>query len=257
MQALLVVLINPVEGREDDFNNWYTHVHIRDVMRFAGSIRVQRLVESENQVETPSHKYFTLYDTFDPALLSLEHREAMGTRRMVITHAHDQASVINAYYYPVASRTNCPTALTCDEQPLILEMIDVPTEQRDVFEDHYAGSRLPDLLRAPGHMAGALMRFDRAGQMFEFEPAFSHIAVWRVDDLPRALPAWQKESLPPFLNGLRRQVGCYIPQAPYLTRDHVLRASTDELAVEEAMRQRAEQENATTEQLGLKWADER
>ena len=55
MQPVLTVLINPVAGREDDFNDWYTNVHIRDVMRFAGSIRVQRLLASAVQLEEPGH----------------------------------------------------------------------------------------------------------------------------------------------------------------------------------------------------------
>ncbi|MDH4565184.1 hypothetical protein E8E95_00600 [Pseudomonas sp. BN414] len=251
MQAVLTVLINPVQNRDDDFNDWYTNVHIRDVMRFAGSIRVQRLVASPVQIEEPPHRYFTLYDTFDPVLLSREHRDAMGTRRMVVTHAHDKANVINGYYYPVASRTLQPTHLTSDDQPLILEQLNVPESQRAAFEDWYASVRLPDLLRTDGHVSGTLLRFEQYGQMFKFDPAFSHVALWRVEDLRSALEAWRH--VPDRLELNSRRVSCFDPMGPYLTRDHVLNASQDALAIEEAARQRAEKSSATTEQLGITW----
>ncbi|SCW94263.1 hypothetical protein SAMN02927924_04466 [Sphingobium faniae] len=253
MQAFLTVLINPVEGRDADFNDWYTHVHIRDVMRFAGSVRVQRLVASEIQMEAPSHRYFTLYDTFDPALLSREHRDAMGTRRMVVTHAHDKANVINGYYYPIAARTNAPTDLTPDDQPLILEQIDVPMAQRADFEDWYAAERMPALLTSPAHVAGMLLRFDPAGQMLEFDPVFSHIALWRVANVHAALASWRNLPTDSPLSTLKRKVGCFEPMAPYLTRDHVLQASDELLEIEEAARRRAEASAATTGQPGVKW----
>ncbi|MCK9542594.1 MAG: hypothetical protein M0R03_11260 [Novosphingobium sp.] len=253
MQSFLTVLINPVAGREDDFNDWYTNVHIRDVMRFAGSIRVQRLIAAEIQVQTPSHKYFTIYDTFDPALLSLEHKQAMGTRRMVVTHAHDKTDVINGYYYPVAARTNQPTSLTPDNQSLVLEQINVPAARQADFEDWYATDRLPALLCRPSHVSGMLMRFDPAGQMFTFEPAFSHIAIWRVENLASALPAWSEGPADGRMAELNRRVAFFDVMGPYLTRDDVFNASEEQLEVEEAARRRAEQSTATTAELGVKW----
>ncbi|HSV84660.1 MAG TPA: hypothetical protein VLK85_36110 [Ramlibacter sp.] len=253
MQATLTVLIDPVAGREGDFNDWLTNVHIRDVMRFAGAIRVQRLVASPHQVTQPSHRYFTIYDTFDPALLSREHREAMGTRRMVVTNAHDRSNVINGYYYPVAARTNQPTALTPNEQPLVLEQMDVPEHARGEFEDWYATVRLPALLRCPSHVSGTLMRSDPWGQMFVFPPAYSHIALWRIDDLPTALDTWRRSVSGTPLEAVKRRVTCFEPLEPYLTRDQVAHATVKELEIEEMARRRAEESAATTEQLGVKW----
>lgn len=239
MQAVLTVLNNPLEGRDDAFNDWYTNVHIRDVMRFRGSIRVQRLVASTVQVEAPSHRYFTIYDTFDPALLSQEHHDAAGTRRMVVKIDYDRPGIINGYYYPVASRTNDPVCLTPDGMPMILEQIDIPAEQRDTVEDWYACEHLPRLLKQPAHVSGTLMRFDPAGQLAQFTPIYSHVAIWRVSDLAAASESWRRVALGT-LEGLKRRVSCFEPMEPYLTRDHVFNAPAEMLAVEEAARQRAE-----------------
>ena len=239
MQAILTVLNSPLEGRDAAFNDWYTNVHIRDVMRFGGSIRVQRLVASDVQVEAPSHRYFTIYDTFDPALLSQEHHDAAGTRRMVVKIDYDRPNIINGYYYPVASRTNDPVCLTPDRQPMILEQMDIPAEKREALEDWYATAHIPGLLKQPGHVSGTLMRFDPAGQLAQFTPVYSHIAIWRVTDLVAAIEAWRGAAPDP-LAGLKRRVSCFEPMEPYLTRDHVLNASDEELAVEEGARLRAE-----------------
>jgi len=240
MQAVLTVLINALDGRDREFDDWYGNVHIRDVMRFGGSIRVQRLVASAVQVEAPSHRYLTLYDTFDPALLSQEHHDAVGTRRMVVARDYDKPNIINGYYYPVASRTNDPVALAPEDAPLIFEQIDVPADRRQAFEAWYADVRMPEVTRQPAHLSGALMRFDPAGQLAAFTPVYSHVAIWRVSDLAGVIDSWREVPREP-LEGLRRRVGCFEPIEPYLTRDHVLNASEAMNEAEEAARRRAEE----------------
>lgn len=239
MQAMLTVLTDALEGRDKEFNDWYSNVHIRDVMRFGGSLRVQRLVASGVQLAPPSHRYFTIYDTFDPALLSQEHHDAVGTRRMVVKIDYDKPRMINGYYYPVAARTNDPVMLTPDHQAMILEQIDVPHDRREEVEDWYAEARIADLIKHPAHVSGMLMRFDQAGQLAVFTPVYSHIAIWRVTDLAMAIDSWRDVPGGP-LEGLKRRVSCFEPMEPYLTRDHVLNASDEELEIEEAARLRAE-----------------
>ena len=37
-----IVLTNPVAGREDEFNDWYTHTHIPDVLAIPGIVAATR-----------------------------------------------------------------------------------------------------------------------------------------------------------------------------------------------------------------------
>src|SRR3546814_993606 len=66
IEAILVVLTKAVPGRDDDLNDWYTNIHIRDALRFRGSITAQRFKRSENQVQTLTPdfdwQYLALYD---------------------------------------------------------------------------------------------------------------------------------------------------------------------------------------------------
>src|SRR3546814_15537661 len=65
-------------GRDDDLNDWYTNIHIRDALRFRGSITAQRFKRSENQVQTLTPdfdwQYLALYDVFDAQRRSEERR---------------------------------------------------------------------------------------------------------------------------------------------------------------------------------------
>src|ERR1700744_915197 len=86
IEAILVVLTNPVEGRDDDFNDWYTNIHTRDAMRFRGSIAQQRFSFAQERVQDYPNgfvaKYLALYEVYDAAKFS------SGARRQCPDIAH-------------------------------------------------------------------------------------------------------------------------------------------------------------------------
>lgn len=92
----LVVFTNPVEGREDEYNEWYTGRHLDDVLAAAGFSAAQRFkwVPSKLSRNAP-HNYMAIYEIDD------EHREqaekalleAAGTAAMPISDAMDKRPV--------------------------------------------------------------------------------------------------------------------------------------------------------------------
>ncbi|GEM31280.1 hypothetical protein NN3_22870 [Nocardia neocaledoniensis NBRC 108232] len=86
------VLTNPVEGREDEFNEWYTNTHVRDVLRIPGFVSAQRFeLSSDGQRAAGPHpwRYFALYEieTDDlPAVLD-ELARRYDTADMVMSSA--------------------------------------------------------------------------------------------------------------------------------------------------------------------------
>ena len=79
---------------EDDFNDWYTNVHLADVLRIPGIVSAQRFILSSDQRAQPPYpyKYFALYeietDDLKGVLATLQERA--GTEAMVISPAIDQ-----------------------------------------------------------------------------------------------------------------------------------------------------------------------
>jgi hypothetical protein len=62
---VFVVLTNPVEGREDDYNDWYTNQHLPDLLRIDGFISAQRfeLTEVQRLTQFPHpYKYAAFYE---------------------------------------------------------------------------------------------------------------------------------------------------------------------------------------------------
>ncbi len=60
---LVMVHSNPVEGREDEFNEWYEHVHLDEVLRSAGFRSAQRYQLAAQAGFSSSHRYLAIYET--------------------------------------------------------------------------------------------------------------------------------------------------------------------------------------------------
>ena len=61
--ALLVVLTEPVEGREDEYNHWYTGKHLDDVLAAAGFEAAQRFKFVPSKLSRrPAAPYLAIYE---------------------------------------------------------------------------------------------------------------------------------------------------------------------------------------------------
>jgi hypothetical protein len=101
----LVVLTNPVPGREDEFNDWYTNRHLADVVAVPGFVAAQRFEISGVLSEGSNWKYLAIYDveTDDPGA-ALEALRARGTTgQIVVTDALEKASTYAVLYSPITS----------------------------------------------------------------------------------------------------------------------------------------------------------
>lgn len=84
---VLVVLSNPVAGREDEFNAWYTGQHLPDVLRVPGFVAAQRFAFA-GEGEHP-WKYLAIYEveTADVAATLATLMARAGTPDMAISSA--------------------------------------------------------------------------------------------------------------------------------------------------------------------------
>ena len=85
----LVVFSEPFEGREDEFNEWYTGRHLSDICALPGFTSAQRFELNSVSMGTTLNKYMAIYDveTDDPDGV-IEHMFAMrDTEAMPISPA--------------------------------------------------------------------------------------------------------------------------------------------------------------------------
>ncbi len=96
---VLVVHSNAVEGREDEYNDWYSNRHLDDLRALSGVTSARRLKLANRQMRTQSaFKYLAMYeieaDDVDAVIDELYSR--IGTERMPRSEAlaDDVAAVL-------------------------------------------------------------------------------------------------------------------------------------------------------------------
>jgi hypothetical protein len=103
----LVVYTNPVEGREDDYNEWYDNQHLGDVIAAAGFDRAERLRLTDIGMPTAGqHRYLALYqvETDDPEAAWKGLIAAAGTDAMPMSDAIDVANSSIGFFETISER---------------------------------------------------------------------------------------------------------------------------------------------------------
>lgn len=79
-QHLLLALTNPVEGRDDEFNDWYSNRHLDDLLQIPGVRAARRYALSDVQRMPPPYpyKYCALYEIVTDDLSGV--MKALGER---------------------------------------------------------------------------------------------------------------------------------------------------------------------------------
>jgi len=82
-EHIFIALTNPVEGKEEEFNDFYDRIHVPDVLSAPGWVAAQRYVLSSEQRsdQSPPYKYIVIYEITRPEgeiLAALKDREDFG-----------------------------------------------------------------------------------------------------------------------------------------------------------------------------------
>ncbi|WP_028079103.1 DUF4286 family protein [Solimonas soli] len=101
----LLVLSNPVEGREAEYNEWYSRQHLQDVVRVPGFVGAQRfqLVEPVLLAENFPWRYVAIYEieTDDLAATLAELRSRSGTTAVPMSEAIDTVNIVAVPMQPL------------------------------------------------------------------------------------------------------------------------------------------------------------
>src|SRR5260221_3514583 len=104
-----VVMTNPVEGKEAEFNEWYNTNHIPDVLNVPGFVSGQRFRIADTQFGgegSKAFKYLAIYEieTDDLAGVLKELRARGGTAEIVTSDAIDMKKVGTHVFMPVTEK---------------------------------------------------------------------------------------------------------------------------------------------------------
>jgi hypothetical protein len=106
---LFLVLSNPVEGRETEFEKWYEEVHLDDVLAVPGVISAQRFHLAPGPDETlmppPAHRYLAVYELdTTPAEVLGSFLERVGSGQMILSESLDLAGVVMHAWTPAGPK---------------------------------------------------------------------------------------------------------------------------------------------------------
>ncbi|MBO0909835.1 DUF4286 family protein [Arthrobacter sunyaminii] len=71
-RQILLALVNPVEGRDEEFRTWYWETHIPEVLALPGFISAECFHVPAEAAETASHRYTTIYGVEGSATAAMD-----------------------------------------------------------------------------------------------------------------------------------------------------------------------------------------
>jgi hypothetical protein len=91
----LIVMSEPVEGREAEYNSWYNDEHLRDVVAAPGFSAAQRFELTQLWGGELKHRYMAIYeiDSDDHAAAMRELMSRAGTSAMPLSEALDKPNL--------------------------------------------------------------------------------------------------------------------------------------------------------------------
>ncbi|HLI63025.1 MAG TPA: hypothetical protein VKV05_06475 [Terriglobales bacterium] len=108
----MIVLSNPVAGKDAEFNEWYDHQHIPDLLNIPGFAAAQRFKLAETQLRDGAkpYRYLAVWEieTDDLAGVFHELSARRGTPEVVASDAIDSANVQSYVFMPVTPRVTAP-----------------------------------------------------------------------------------------------------------------------------------------------------
>ncbi len=89
-----VVMTNPVEGREDEYNEWYTNHHLADIVRLGFQSAQRFELASMATPQVSGHRFLAIYEveTDDIDAVNQAMVNAAGTTALPLSEALDLSS---------------------------------------------------------------------------------------------------------------------------------------------------------------------
>lgn len=98
----LLVFSNPVAGKEDEYNKWYSGQHLADVTSIPGFVSGQRYVSSDAQLRNsqPPRKYLAIYEivTDDLASVYADVNRRISAGITLMSPAYDRSGSLSYTY---------------------------------------------------------------------------------------------------------------------------------------------------------------
>jgi len=90
MRHIVIVMSNPVEGKENEYNDWYENTHVDEVLQVQGIATGQRF--RVNDADANGQRYAAVYEIDDDDLDLIMKRVAQAAPNWVKSDAFDTST---------------------------------------------------------------------------------------------------------------------------------------------------------------------
>jgi hypothetical protein len=107
----LVVLYNPVEGKDLELNQWLDHTHVPDLLHVEGITAAERFRLALAQTTPPNytdHQYMTIYDIETDDIRAFHDRLMTGRANRVSSDAVDRSNNSARYFEVISEKSPEP-----------------------------------------------------------------------------------------------------------------------------------------------------
>ncbi len=235
-ETLLVVLSRPITGRAADYNDWYSHIHIRDALRFGGSLSAQRFAPLAGTAEAEAQTHLALYELSDAAAFTQGHRDWAGTPAYRTSSAFDRSDFSEYGYCPTLFQRLRPE-LSCSGA-VVLEQYVAQAMTQGALCEWLQGPRA-QMMRANSNLVSRTVAVLGEGHQLLATPAsYNVVVINRVCDIAAATRSWSGADSPADAGSARADVSYWTPITPLLTAKDVLNPAAAAMAAEEQARER-------------------
>jgi hypothetical protein len=164
----VMVFSRPLAGKDTEFNDWYEHEHLPDMLAIPGFTAAQRFVTVKTGTPTSTlPPYLALYDVatrnLDATNAEVGHRMTNGSLRKGA--AIDYPGIVTVIYAPLGApqfakqfsgtTTAPPNAGHTELKTFELIVFSNPVKGQEVEFNHwYDSTHVPDVLHVPGFISG-------------------------------------------------------------------------------------------------------
>ncbi len=230
-----LILADAKPGRDQEHDDWYFWVHVREVMAArpaavaAQCFRRAALDLNAGRQAPYRQNFLALYENTDPVQMTGS-MDSLGAEMMMSSATDSSAAPGGGYYDAVIERLKAPDRGAA--AAVVVEWLDQAAATPAAVE-WYIEARFSALLKQPEVLAGWLGQAS-AHQIYP-GPRPGFVAVYRVESLPRAAAIWQAAPAPGDAADI--STVAFTPVSDRLTR--VLMLAADEPAQAKARQMRA------------------
>ena len=178
--AILLVMQNPVEGRDGDHREWYLTHHLPDVCAVPGVLRG----EFASVTDRPEGLRWTNSAAYwlngDPATVLDEIFRRAGSGEWTMSDTLDRELTMMTIGEALTARVRSTVTPDADGKDRLLYIVltNATPGDDDVFNDWYSNTHIPDVLAVPGFVAAQRFRLVDHPALKPYP--FRYLAIYEV-----------------------------------------------------------------------------